>query len=1131
PKPDISLEDAYGTLNIVDSTDNQKDALEDVELDYVCYHRTGIITSICDDGITIDNIYSYKEKHVNLAVGTKVSYICYTKGRDIKITNVSIVDNEWNCEDSDKKFNWCYRTIVGKVIKRERRNIFIDPGDIIVNLNEVNSEFVPIVGDWLELDVISEIDENVTDLAGNILQIHKINPLRHKVIEGVVRTWDLSIQNGTINFNIFFDRESLCAGYIPSLKDKVVVEAIESEQRKCSWRALKVLSAANGKVQQLIKAAKSEYDNHNIDISDDVYIEFTKINNIAQFKFEITNTGANDIFLNEIIIQKVSIECKILSSLPIHISPNQTADINGECVIKTAGYANELITFSFNTCNVTRRIEIFLKTLNKSSDEHTYNNKQKLISNARNMRNFIQDNNVLIRAPKPFVPARFVPYRLPEYPVPKKLWDACLSFDNAFARDELMVLKDVLSFQNYEKRFHILLHLEEINSIIEIRKFDRDQICFIRNGEYLMLEYESLSEQRPSIIAGDAIIAKDIFNNTNECYEGFVYKVGLKHVYLKFNQNFHDKYNGEDYSVSVTQSRTQFRRMHQAVGLAVKNLGRKFLFPTQLILTEPQLNLIYSNYENGFNKQPTQTKRLSYSELKKIMHGNNEKPVGHQNKENMSINPEKNVLETNHSNNGDVQGDLSFKLEWFDKSLNYYQKEAVRHVLLGEARPLPYFIFGPPGTGKTVTLVEIILQILRIASSRILVAAPSNSAANLICLRLIKSGVLKPGDLVRLVSHKCITDNMIPPILAPYCATTNIGVNGTGSNANVITESGLTLGINSKTIGKHRVTVSTCTSLGALYSMSFSKGHFSHIIIDEAGQATEPEIMIPLSFLDISSSQCVLAGDPMQLGPVVCSKYASEFGLNESFMERLLNRFPYIRDVKSFPETQGYDPKLVTKLLYNYRSLPGVLELPNSMFYFSELKPTISAEDSELSQMLIRFKEFLPKKNAQIPPSFVFHGVNGENYQLRDSPSWYNPHEISQVFYYVNEFYRTGCTAEDIGIITPYSKQTKEIRAVLSEAEFDVPKVGTVEEFQGQEFKIIILSTVRSNKNMLPCDSLHNLGFVTQPKRLNVALTRAQTLTIVVGNPHLLINDSSWRYIIQFAVKNGCYCGCDITLS
>lgn len=106
--------------------------------------------------------------------------------------------------------------------------------------------------------------------------------------------------------------------------------------------------------------------------------------------------------------------------------------------------------------------------------------------------------------------------------------------------------------------------------------------------------------------------------------------------------------------------------------------------------------------------------------------------------------------------------------------------------------------------------------------------------------------------------------------------------------------------------------------------------------------------------------------------------------------------------------------------------------------------------------------------------------------------------------------------------------QTKELRIVFTEAEFDVPKIGTVEEFQGQEFKVIILSTVRSTESLLISDKYHNLGFISQPKRLNVALTRAQVLTIVIGNPYLLVHDSSWRYIIKYAVENGFYCGCNI---
>lgn len=91
-----------------------------------------------------------------------------------------------------------------------------------------------------------------------------------------------------------------------------------------------------------------------------------------------------------------------------------------------------------------------------------------------------------------------------------------------------------------------------------------------------------------------------------------------------------------------------------------------------------------------------------------------------------------------------------------------------------------------------------------------------------------------------------------------------------------------------------------------------------------------------------------------------------------------------------------------------------------------------------------------------------------------------------------------------------------------------MPKVGTVEEFQGLEFKVIILSTVRSCPEDLNFDKRYVLGFITNPRRFNVALTRSQCLTIVVGNPNLLQADRHWGLLLAYCRKNGSYAGCEV---
>lgn len=189
-----------------------------------------------------------------------------------------------------------------------------------------------------------------------------------------------------------------------------------------------------------------------------------------------------------------------------------------------------------------------------------------------------------------------------------------------------------------------------------------------------------------------------------------------------------------------------------------------------------------------------------------------------------------------------------------------------------------------------------------------------------------------------MIAYHCLENDSIPEKLLPYCATAELAAEGS-SDRFYRHENGLRLNCTMSVLGRHRITIGTCSTLGILYNMGFPRGHFSHVLIDEAGQATEPEIMVPLNFIHSDHGQVILAGDPMQLGPVVHSKLAMYFGFGESFLSRLLHQFPYQRDPEGF-ET-GYDSRLVTKLIMNYRSLPEILDLPNSMFYESELQSQV----------------------------------------------------------------------------------------------------------------------------------------------------------------------------------------------
>jgi len=217
-----------------------------------------------------------------------------------------------------------------------------------------------------------------------------------------------------------------------------------------------------------------------------------------------------------------------------------------------------------------------------------------------------------------------------------------------------------------------------------------------------------------------------------------------------------------------------------------------------------------------------------------------------------------------------------------------------------------------------------------------------------------------------------------------------------------------------------------------------------------------------------------------------------------------------------------YNPVFVTKLLNNYRSHPAILALPSRLFYENEL---VASADSTMREAFCSWKE-LPNPN-QFP--ILLHGVIGVDIQEGTSPSWFNPTEAICVYDYIeklSKFKVAGFDLNQVGVISPFRKQVEKIRTLLRGRSMGKVKVGSVEDFQGQERKVIIVSLVRSSSQFLEQDQKHGIGFFGNPKRFNVVVTRAQCLLIVIGNPFLLMEDEWWSQWLKYCLGEKGYTGC-----
>eukprot|EP00051_Salpingoeca_urceolata_P013023 m.162816 g.162816 ORF g.162816 m.162816 type:complete len:371 (-) comp17674_c0_seq2:128-1240(-) len=304
--------------------------------------------------------------------------------------------------------------------------------------------------------------------------------------------------------------------------------------------------------------------------------------------------------------------------------------------------------------------------------------------------------------------------------------------------------------------------------------------------------------------------------------------------------------------------------------------------------------------------------------------------------------------------------------------------------------------------------------------------------------------------------------------------------------------------------------------VGTLITRGVTPGFFSHIIVDEAAQALEPEMLIAFSLAQ-PTTPVVLAGDPRQLGATVRSPQAAAMGLSTSLQERLMGIDMYRRG----------DPRVVIQLRCNYRSHKQLLALPSRLFYEDNLEPCAT---TTVVEALCTWSEL--DQLGELPCPALWYGVAGKEVTMDGSFSSYNVEEASKISDIIANLLQTkslGVTPQDFGVICPFRKQVDVIRRILRSQNLGAVRVGLVDDYQGQEVRITLVSTVAgfSKRHAWALQNgLTDVGFLGNAKKFNVAVTRAKALLVIVGHPVVLANDEYWGELLRFCASNHNYRGC-----
>lgn len=453
--------------------------------------------------------------------------------------------------------------------------------------------------------------------------------------------------------------------------------------------------------------------------------------------------------------------------------------------------------------------------------------------------------------------------------------------------------------------------------------------------------------------------------------------------------------------------------------------------------------------------------------------------------------------------------------------LNDSQNAAVRKILAAKDIAI---VHGPPGTGKTTTLVQAIRETLK-NESQVLVCSSSNTAVDLLTEKLHREGinVLRLGNPARISEE--VLMNTLDAKLTHHESYKHLKTYRKNAD-----EYFRMAGKYKRTFGKEerhqrqlyytearkllsearvledyiiddqfgKAQVIACTPVVSANRMMRDR-QFSTLFIDEAAQALEPMSWIPIT----RSQRVIFAGDHFQLPPTVKSKLAEEGGLKETLFEHCMS----IKNVSVMLDTQ-------------YRMHEKIMNFSNKEFYGGHLKAHESVKSSLLSQDM--YESFL-----NTPLDFIDTAGCGYNELLNpESLSISNPEEaqllIRHLKLLLQKYYQNNSEETlTIGVIAPYKEQMQYLLTQIENDE-ELKKhpvriaVKTVDGFQGQERDVIYISLVRSNDNK-------DIGFLSDIRRMNVALTRAKKKLVVIGDSATLANHPFYKDFLDYIESINAY--------